>query len=148
MNYLIRSLFFILFAYFGIYNTAFSQNSPIDQRAFQTREVSNTDIESIDTTGRAARRKARAEERKRVINPAIITGYLKGGAVDEQAASITRVFMQRLETESVTTLKDLSATVPNFYIPDYGSKMTSSVYVRGLGARIDNPVVGMYVDGV
>lgn len=127
MNYPIRAIILTLLTCVSLFNTAFAE---------------------IDTTGRASRRQARAEERKIVINPAIITGYLKGGAVDEQVASITRVFMQRLETESVTALKDLSATVPNFYIPDYGSKMTSSVYVRGLGARIDNPVVGMYVDGI
>lgn len=127
MNYPIRAIILTLLTCVSLFNTAFAE---------------------IDTTGRASRRQARAEERKIVINPAIITGYLKGGAVDEQVVSITRVFMQRLETESVTALKDLSATVPNFYIPDYGSKMTSSVYVRGLGARIDNPVVGMYVDGI
>lgn len=148
MNYPIRTFFLTLLSYVGIYNTAFSQNSPTELRFSATVAEGAAEIAGVDTTGRASRRQARAEERRIVINPAIITGYLKGGAVDEQVASITRVFMQRLETENVTALKDLSATVPNFYIPDYGSKMTSSVYVRGLGARIDNPVVGMYVDGV
>ena len=37
---------------------------------------------------------------------------------------------------------------PNFYQPDYGSRMTSSIYVRGFGSRIDQPVVGMNIDGV
>ncbi|MDD3033846.1 MAG: TonB-dependent receptor [Bacteroidales bacterium] len=148
MNYPIRAIILTFLTYVSFFNTAFAQKSPTDQHFFPIRAESAAEIASDDTTGRASRRQARAEERKIVINPAIITGYLKGGAVDEQVASITRVFMQRLETESVTALKDLSATVPNFYIPDYGSKMTSSVYVRGLGARIDNPVVGMYVDGV
>ena len=37
---------------------------------------------------------------------------------------------------------------PNFYMPDYGSRMTSSVYVRGLGARMDQPVVGLNIDNV
>ncbi len=101
-----------------------------------------------DTTRQSPKRNKRAVEKEIVINPLIITGYLKGGAVDEQIASITRVLMQKIETEAVTALKDLSGAVPNFYIPDYGSKATSSVYVRGLGARIDNPVVGLYVDGI
>jgi len=138
-----------LFTHVGINPTAFAQNTPIQQQKDGPAQV-GTAIDGVvaDTTGQAARRKERAAERKIVINPAIITGYLKGGAVDEQVASVTRVFMQRLETENVTALKDLSATVPNFYVPDYGSKMTSSVYVRGLGARIDNPVVGLYVDGI
>ena len=38
--------------------------------------------------------------------------------------------------------------IPNFYIPDYGSRMTSSIYMRGQGTRIDQPVVGMNIDNV
>ena len=45
---------------------------------------------------------------------------------------------ERIEQEQRTTFKDLSALVPNLYVPDYGSKMTS-IYMRGL-VRIDNPV--------
>ena len=45
-------------------------------------------------------------------------------------------------------MKNVSAIAPNFFIPDYGSRMTSSIYVRGLGARIDQPVVGLNVDNV
>lgn len=44
--------------------------------------------------------------------------------------------------------KTLSQVVPNFYIPDYGSRITSSIYVRGLGARMDQPVVGLTVDNL
>ena len=53
-----------------------------------------------------------------------------------------------LEREGITSVKQLSAMMPNFYQPDYGSRMTSSIYVRGFGARIDQPVIGMTVDGV
>ena len=49
---------------------------------------------------------------------------------------------------NIVTMKGISEVVPNFYIPDYGSRMTSSIYVRGLGARIDQPVVGYNVDNV
>ncbi len=53
-----------------------------------------------------------------------------------------------IKNERVLSIKDLSAIVPNFYQPDYGSKMTSSIYVRGFGARIDQPIIGLTVDGV
>lgn len=56
--------------------------------------------------------------------------------------------LQQLEQEQRNALKDLSALVPNLYMPDYGSRMTSSIYIRGLGARIDNPVMGVYIDGI
>lgn len=48
----------------------------------------------------------------------------------------------------ITSAKDFTAFVPSLYIPEYGSQMTSTIYMRGLGARIDNPVVGVYVDGI
>ena len=45
-------------------------------------------------------------------------------------------------------LRELSAYVPSFTMPAYGSRLTSSIYVRGLGSRINSPVVGIYVDGM
>lgn len=65
-----------------------------------------------------------------------------------QPISSTVVHQSQMERERVFSVKDLSAVVPNFYQPDYGSKMTSSIYVRGFGTRIDQPVIGMLVDGM
>lgn len=45
-------------------------------------------------------------------------------------------------------MKGVSEVAPNFFIPEYGSRMTSSIYVRGIGARIDQPAVGLSVDNV
>lgn len=56
--------------------------------------------------------------------------------------------MGNIEREQVISLNDLSYYTPNLYIPDYGSRMTSSIYVRGLGSRMDNPAVGLYVDNI
>ena len=55
---------------------------------------------------------------------------------------------KEIERLNVVTMKNVSEIAPNFYIPDYGSRMTSSIYVRGLGARIDQPVVGLNIDNV
>ena len=60
----------------------------------------------------------------------------------------SQIFLKQIEQQQLSTYKDMSARVPNLYIPAYGSRMTSSIYMRGLGSRIDNPVVGLYVDGV
>ena len=62
------------------------------------------------------------------------------------SSSVSNLSM--LEREGISSVKQLSAMMPNFYQPDYGSRMTSSIYVRGFGARIDQPVIGMTVDGV
>ena len=52
-----------------------------------------------------------------------------------------------IENRHISSVKELSSFAPNFYQPDYGSRMTSSVYVRGFGSRIDQPVIGMNIDG-
>ena len=56
----------------------------------------------------------------------------------------------RLQLNSLNTqdLRQLSAFVPSFVMPEYGSRYTSSVYMRGIGSRVNSPAVGMYVDGM
>ena len=68
--------------------------------------------------------------------------------LSKEPISSSVVNLEYLSREVVRSVKDLSAMMPNFYQPDYGSRMTSSIYVRGFGARIDQPVMGMMVDGV
>ena len=68
--------------------------------------------------------------------------------LSKEPISSSVVNLSLMEREGITSVKQLSAMMPNFYQPDYGSRMTSSIYVRGFGARIDQPVIGMTVDGV
>ncbi|MBR5334144.1 MAG: TonB-dependent receptor [Alistipes sp.] len=68
--------------------------------------------------------------------------------LSKEPISSSVVNLSMMESEGITSVKQLSAMMPNFYQPDYGSRMTSSIYVRGFGARIDQPVIGMTVDGV
>ena len=77
-----------------------------------------------------------------------VTSIKQGSALRGKAIAMTLLDAEMTERNRITALKDASEIVPNFYIPDYGSRMTLSVYVRGLGARIDQPVVGMNVDNV
>ena len=55
---------------------------------------------------------------------------------------------KQIEERRVESLKELSAYVPNFYMPDYGSSLTSSAYIRGVGSRLNTPAIGLYVDNV
>ena len=63
----------------------------------------------------------------------------------ELKVDIDRSQLERLNLQSVRAVSEIA---PNFFMPQYGSRMTSSIYVRGLGARIDQPVVGLNVDNV
>ena len=69
---------------------------------------------------------------------------------DDDAGEYSSTSLRRVELENrhITSVKELSALAPNFYQPDYGSRMTSSMYVRGFGSRMDQPVVGMNIDGM
>ncbi len=53
-----------------------------------------------------------------------------------------------IENNKVENLTNISGIVPNFFMPDYGSKLTSPVYIRGVGNRINTPAVGLYVDEI
>ena len=65
-----------------------------------------------------------------------------------QPIASTTIGGPMIERLNIDAMKNVSEMAPNFYMPDYGTRMTSSIYVRGLGARIDQPVVGLNVDYV
>ena len=77
-----------------------------------------------------------------------ITASMKSSAALRSRASVTALNMQRLEEQGVSSIKDISLVAPNFYQPDYGSSITSSIYIRGFGSRIDQPVLGATIDEV
>lgn len=45
-------------------------------------------------------------------------------------------------------LRDIANFVPSFVMPDYGARFTSSIYVRGIGSRINSPSMGIYIDDI
>jgi len=61
---------------------------------------------------------------------------------------VTTFDRTEIEQLDISAIKNIGTITPNFYMPDYGSRMTSSIYVRGIGARIDQPVVGLNIDNV
>ena len=66
----------------------------------------------------------------------------------EVPAAATMLPARFIENNKVENLTDVSAFIPNFFMPDYGSKLTSPVYIRGVGNRINTPSVGLYVDDI
>lgn len=60
----------------------------------------------------------------------------------------TTLNLQSIEKLQIEDIHGLSAIVPGLHIPDYGSRMTSSIYIRGIGSRIDHPAMGLYIDGI
>lgn len=91
---------------------------------------------------------AEAADTTIVVDRVQVTAIKQGPVLRSTAVASTILGSRAVERGGITALKEISLTVPNFHVPDYGSRMTSSIYVRGLGARIDQPVIGMNVDNV
>ena len=76
-----------------------------------------------------------------VVDKVQVTAIKQGLVLRSQPVAASIVGGRAIERGRIGAVKNLSQTVPNFHAPDYGSRMTSSIYVRGLGARIDQPVI-------
>lgn len=83
------------------------------------------------------------------INEVIITSSTKEtNDLRLLPGSVSILSPQAVSGRQIDALKDISAYVPNLYMPDYGSKMTSAIYIRGIGARSSGQSIGLYVDNV
>ncbi len=80
--------------------------------------------------------------------PLVSVTAIKEGNSGRRMEAVTNIGRSDIERLNIVNIKQVSEIVPNFYMPQYGSRMTSSVYVRGLGTRIDQPVVGLNIDNV
>ncbi len=83
------------------------------------------------------------------IEEAVVVASPKETArLRSQPVAVSLFDGRALKWRGASSLKDLSAAAPSLYMPDYGSRLTSAVYVRGVGSRINTPAVGLYVDNI
>ena len=66
----------------------------------------------------------------------------------QQPSAVTLIGQQRLTDNHITSLKGAANLVHNLFMPDYGSRLTSAMYIRGIGSRMNTPAVGLYVDNI
>lgn len=69
-------------------------------------------------------------------------------SLEKLPISSTGLDRQMIKEHKVESIKDIGALAPNLFIPNYGSSLTSAVYIRGIGSRINSPAVGLYVNDV
>jgi len=65
-----------------------------------------------------------------------------------QPISSTVLTSSELAGLGIHGLRHLSEYVPSFVMPEYGSRYTSSIYVRGIGSRVNSPSLGIYLDDI
>ena len=80
--------------------------------------------------------------------PAVVVSSKNTVRVENVASPVSSFYGRLLSREGIEDNKGLTARVPNLYVPDYGAALTSSIYLRGFGSRIDNPVLGLYIDDI
>ena len=105
---------------------------------FTLTSFSQIFVSSKDTTGLQ-----NVELNDFVVNASKDLSLLK-----ELPVSVSILKTKDMELNEINSLAGFDGLVPNLFMPDYGSKLTSPIFIRGIGSRINSPAVGLYVDGV
>ena len=82
------------------------------------------------------------------LDEIVVRSFKQGNSFRNIPIAASEITADDISQKNITSIKELSGVIPNLFIPDYGSKLTSPVYVRGIGSRINSPSVGLYVDGI
>ena len=79
----------------------------------------------------------------------VITSSVKEtNSLMRMPTAISIISPKMLKDRQVESLSSLSGVVPNFFVPNYGSKVSTPIYIRGVGARLGAQTVSLYVDNV
>ncbi|ALO17174.1 hypothetical protein L21SP5_03566 [Salinivirga cyanobacteriivorans] len=78
----------------------------------------------------------------------VISGSKNNMKLKNLPSSVSLMTQTTIQDDNINNLADVTAIAPGVFMPDYGSKLTSPIYIRGIGSRINAPGVGLYVDGV
>ena len=92
---------------------------------------------------------AQNQEDTTVVNlNEVVINSLKETSPQQTPVSSTILSSKLINTAQISNVRDLSGIVPNFYIPDYGSAMSTTSYIRGVGSRNSGQSMGLYVDNI
>ncbi|MDO5665257.1 MAG: TonB-dependent receptor [Bacteroidia bacterium] len=82
------------------------------------------------------------------LDDVIVSGIKHEQRYWKSSVAATTISSKAMTGLQISEMKDFTAIIPNFFMIDRDSKLTSSVFVRGVGTLISTPGVAMYVDGV
>ena len=82
------------------------------------------------------------------MNEVVVRSFKQNRDLRLEPLSASSVTGTAIQNKNITGIKEFSSFIPNLFMPDYGSKLTSPVYIRGIGSKINAPSVGLYVDGI
>ncbi len=83
------------------------------------------------------------------LDEVVITSSVKEtNALKNMPTAVSVISPRQLSNSQIESLSGLSAMIPNFFIPSYGSRVSTPIYIRGIGTRLGSQTVSMYVDNV
>ena len=82
------------------------------------------------------------------LDEIVIQSIKQDKSLKELPTAVSRISRGIMTRQQLLSTKDLNGFIPNLFIPDYGSKYTSPVFIRGIGSKNGTPSVGLYVDGI
>ena len=83
-----------------------------------------------------------------LLQPATVTALKESVSLENIPSPVSIINKDGLQRTGTYRPNMLSDIVPGLHIPDYGASLTSTVYIRGLGSRMENPVMSLYLDGI
>ena len=86
--------------------------------------------------------------RDTLLVPATVTALKETVPLDKIASPVSIIRKENLQRSGTYRQAMLSGMIPGLFIPEYGASLTSTIYLRGLGSRMENPVMGLYLDGI
>lgn len=107
--------------------------------------LAKSDIPTLDPTLEEKKDTLYTELKNDVI---VLSSTKETNSLQALPAAVSFFSQKNLEALQVKSFKDLSGIVPNYFVADYGSKMTAPLYIRGVGARSGFQTVSMYVDNI
>ena len=86
--------------------------------------------------------------RDTLLVPATVTALKETVPLDKIASPVSIIRKENLQRSGTYRQAMLSGMIPGLFIPEYGASLTSTIYLRGLGSSMENPVMGLYLDGI
>lgn len=106
---------------------------------------SEAEAENLKVTGGLLSDSSRVYDIDEVV---VVSMPKENARLRHQPISSTSFGTYQMQRLGVRDFRELSSYVPNFVMPNYGSRLSSAMYVRGIGSRVNSPAVGMYLDGM
>jgi outer membrane receptor protein involved in Fe transport len=82
------------------------------------------------------------------LNAITCYSYKKTASIEHIPAAYSSFPATAIENAGIDAPTKLTGVVPNLYMPGYGAKLTSAIYIRGVGSRMNDPAVGLYIDNI